>query len=199
MGDVAYLDIFRVCTDGTTAGMILSYFMLFPFLLFFFVACIHFFIKDIFSVFMLFFSSYVFWVLSFAIQFAVESERPNLRRCENIAYFFDYGLPDPWFVSTTVFVLTWLWAILQRGHYEISIGFGFVSCGWVGYVVAARYLDYLSWTQWLGSAAFAGVLAVASVLITVFVIEPDTDRYASGIEKNGYLNYVLSRKTISPR
>jgi hypothetical protein len=52
----------------------------------------------------------------------------------------------------------------------------------------------LTWWQWLGSAALAIVLTVASVLITVYVIEPDVDRETGGIERRGFLNYVLSRK-----
>lgn len=189
---VDYTDALRVCHNGDAAGMLLSYFMWYPFLLWALVAFVHFFIRDIFSFYHYMATYQVFWLVAFSIQWGVRQDRPNFDDCTTLGLYMRYGMPDPWLVATTVFVATWIFVAAYHRRRLLQNGLIVVTLGWLGYVASAKYNNYVSWEQMGVSLALAAVLVVFNILAVVYVLEDIVrEMTATGLDDTGFLDIIF--------
>jgi len=172
MGD-AVNELLAVCyapDDWVGAG--LSPFMWFPLVLWAAVLFVHLIARDIFSLLEFSFAYSAVWTVAFSVQWGLRGSRPNLDTCATLGIYGRYGMPDTWLVSTTVYVLTWLVVVLYYRRRLMWTGCGLATVGWLGFVAAARYNNYVTWEQWSVSLSVALLVTLLNVAVVVGVLRP---------------------------
>jgi hypothetical protein len=162
-----------VCYEDGFIGLFLSLFLWFPFVLWISVALLHLFLRDLYSLFEFWFAYTSVWILAFAFQQGIHQPRPVRDDCpSSLGLQGRYGMPDPWLVSTSVFVLSWVAvAVLYRVR-AVAFGLGMLGATLVLYAVSVLYNRYTSWAQFGVSMAFAAVLTATNVALIYYVYQP---------------------------
>ena len=190
--------MFAVCYTPGFVGAVLSVFMLFPFVLWISVAIIHMFLRDVFALIEFFVSFTAVWTLALMLQQGIHESRPNRTTCAMLGLNGNYGMPDPWLVSTSIYLLTWVSVAAIYRAANMAYGLGMLFIAWLLYVASAKYNDYQSWAQLAVSLAMsAGITALCTLLI-YFVYVPmfraeakRLARLGSSLLTDTYHSYVI--------